>query len=210
VVVMEGRWIVFEGLAGAGTTTQVKRLVARLLDEGGLPGNRVVQTAEPTHGPLGEICRSALRCDVSLDPVSMALTFSADRSDHLFRPNGVLETKNRGGWIVMDRYLYSTLAYQDCGPPRDWLLSVNSVFPRPDLVVFLKTPVEICLERLSERGKESDLFEEEETLRRIARSYEWVFEVESGKTEVLEIDGRLPETEISDRVFQRITKWIPG
>jgi len=204
---MRGKWIVFEGLDGAGTTTQTNLLADRLVGRLG-SRRRVHKTAEPTRGAFGRICRAALRDKLPFDPVSLALGFTADRADHLYRPGGALDRLNRGCWVVMDRYLYSTLAYQD-GVNREWLMNINAVFPRPDLTVFLDVPPEICLARLRERGKEAQIFENAENLRRIAESYRWVIRVEKKKSPFLVLDGTLPVEEIGERVFERLKKWLP-
>jgi dTMP kinase len=205
---MQGKWIVFEGLDGAGTTTQTRCLVRRL--KASLPaGISVFETSEPTRGPIGAVCRSALHSEFTLDPASLALLFTADRSDHLHRPEGVLNRLKRGEWVVMDRYLYSTLAYQD-GLDRDWLLALNEKFPRPNLAVFLDTPVEICLERLSGRAGERDLFETQESLRRIAESYRWVLEIEQTRSEFLILDGTDSIDALSKKIWGRVKEWIPG
>jgi dTMP kinase len=205
---MSGKWIVFEGLDGAGTTTQADRLARRLRSEVSHP-EEVFQSAEPTSGAIGLTLRSVLRGEILLDKTTMALAFSADRSDHLHRSDGILARRERGHWIVMDRYLYSTLAYQDCSD-RDWLLQVNSRFPRPDFLVFLDTPVDVCLRRMKQRNQGNDLFEKEDSLKRIEESYRWVLEIEAEKTRMLVINGCLPADEIAERVFEQIQQWVPA
>ena len=77
-----GRFIVFEGIDGAGTTSQAGRLLARLrqLD---LSAHL---TAEPSKGPIGRLLRSLLGgAAAPVDPDAMALLFAADRRDHLAR-----------------------------------------------------------------------------------------------------------------------------
>ncbi|MCA9410218.1 MAG: dTMP kinase [Candidatus Omnitrophica bacterium] len=199
---MSGKWIVFEGLDGAGTTTQVERFVTRLR-EAGVGADSILQTAEPTAGPFGQLCREALRGKFSLDPQTLALAFTVDRSHHLSKEEGILAHQDRGHWIAMDRYFYSTLAYQD-EVDRDWLLSLCKLFPRPDLVVFLDTPVEVCLERIHARGKDRDVYEEESAMKRIRESYHWVREHEETRSEWLTLAGDLPAEEISDRVWERV------
>jgi dTMP kinase len=203
---MSGKWVVFEGLDGAGTTTQADLLARRLKREVSYP-EEVLQSAEPTSGSIGLTLRSVLRGEIRLDKTAMALAFAADRSDHLCRSDGILARRERGHWIVLDRYLYSTLAYQDCSE-RDWLLQVNARFPRPDFLVFLDTPVDVCLRRMEQRNGGKDLFEKEESLRRIEESYRWVLEVEAERTKLLVYDGCLPAEEIADRVFEQIQEWV--
>src|SRR4051794_5496285 len=100
------RFVVLEGMDGAGTTT-LSHLVTEGLRSRDL---RVCLTAEPTDGPFGRVLRSHLKGDLTLDAHTTALVFSADRADHLART--VRPALARGEWVVCDRYLLSTLAYQ--------------------------------------------------------------------------------------------------
>lgn len=203
---MAGKWIVFEGLDGAGTTTQADLLVRDLSHRLSDP-NRIFSTAEPTRGPFGVLCRSTLRGQLDLDRYTLALAFTADRSHHLYSENGILMHRRCGDWIVQDRYLYSTLAYQD-GPDREWLRDLNALFPRPDLVVFLDTPVDVCLDRIDSRGKTAEMFEESALMERIARSYREVLAHEAGGAPVLVLDGAAPPMEIHAKIIERIEGWL--
>ena len=203
---MAGKWIVFEGLDGAGTTTQARLLVECLHAIVGK--DLVFATAEPTHGPLGEVCRSALRGVYHLDRKTLALTFNADRSDHLHRDDGILVHRERGHWIVQDRYLYSTLAYQD-GVDREWLRSLSLPFPRPDLLVFLETPWQVCLERIGQRGNSTEIYEREEELRRVADNYQSVLQHDLIGEEVLCLPGEAPPEDLHRQVMQRLREWLP-
>src|SRR5713101_5144548 len=82
----KGRFIVLEGIDGAGTTTQAQLLSAELRRDGHL----VLTTREPSDGPVGTLIRQALTGRLSLPeragPLSdetLALLFAADRLDHL-------------------------------------------------------------------------------------------------------------------------------
>lgn len=199
---MSGYWIVFEGLDGAGTTTQVKLLEDSLQKSNG--GNKLVRsTAEPTHGPFGEICRSALRGQITLDRHTLALAFTADRSQHIFAENGIMEFLASGGWVIQDRYLYSTLAYQD-GADQDWLIALHSIFPRPDLLFFLDTPVKECLSRIRLRGGERELFEQAETLEAVQASYRRILKQAQLSHPVVFIDGTGSPDVIHRRVLDEI------
>ncbi|NOZ00603.1 MAG: dTMP kinase, partial [Deltaproteobacteria bacterium] len=86
-----GLFLVFEGIDGAGTTTQSRRLAQRLLAE--RPDLRVLVTAEPTDRPVGGMIRDVLGGrlagvgptgdDAPFDRVALALLFAADRLDHV-------------------------------------------------------------------------------------------------------------------------------
>ncbi len=203
---MAGKWIVFEGLDGAGTTTQAGLLADFLQTQMGV--GQVFATAEPTHGVLGGVCRIALRGSLHLDQQTLALTFNADRSDHLEREGGILARREMGHWIVQDRYLYSTLAYQ-AGVDREWLRTLSAPFPRPDLLVFLETPWQVCLERIGRRGNSRELFEREEELRRVAGNYQSVLERDLAGEELLCLPGEEKPEVLHQRVIDRLREWLP-
>src|SRR4051794_39709628 len=108
-----GRFIVIEGLDGAGTTTQTERLATRLREE----GHRVLTTREPSDGPVGMLLRQALTGRLTLPGAhapladeTLALLFAADRTDHL--ASRVEPALGRGEVVLCDRYVLSSLAYQ--------------------------------------------------------------------------------------------------
>ena len=109
----QGRFIVFEGIDGAGTTTQARALVSWL----GTRGIKAVYTGEPSEGPIGSMLRNALRGRVVpgtvpgvLDPRVIALLFAADRVDHVLYD--IRPSLERGLWVICDRFVCSSLAYQ--------------------------------------------------------------------------------------------------
>lgn len=141
------RFVVLEGLDGAGTTTQSARL-AEALEARDL---RVHATAEPSDGPLGRLARAHVKGEITLDPHTAALAFTADRADHLARE--IRPALARGSWVVCDRYLLSTLAYQGAeGVDRTWILRISEGFDVPDLTVFLDLPDDQRRVRIAGRG----------------------------------------------------------
>lgn len=173
-----GRFIVLEGLDGAGTTTQAVLLSAALRAR----DLRVCETAEPSTGPLGQVLRAHNRREITLDPETAALTFTADRSDHLTRL--VRPALARGEWVVCDRYLLSTLAYQGAdGVDRSLVLHASAGFEIPDLTVFLDVPPSVLERRLASRGA-AERYEAPALAERLRASY-----VES--MEMLRADGHL-------------------
>jgi dTMP kinase len=146
---------VLEGLDGSGTTTQLRMLAERLARE-----NRPhAATWEPTDGTIGRMLRSILARETRAHPRTVALLYAADRSEHVHDPQVGIEARTRRGELVIcDRYLFSSLAYQSVECGIDWVTVLNSGFPLPQCVIFLDTPVEVCQERLSQRGKE-ELFD---------------------------------------------------
>src|SRR4051794_32222422 len=151
-----GRFIVFEGLDGSGTTTQVSRLGERLTEA----GIRTELTKEPSNGPLGAALRQVIDGRVQLDPASMALAFAADRTDHLFNEhNGVKKLLAEGHWVICDRYVLSSLAYQPSETiDQGWVEKINALAIEPDMTVFLDAQPTVCMERISARSSTDELF----------------------------------------------------
>ena len=190
------RFIVLEGLDGAGTTTQMKA-VAEAFDEAGVHCHA---TFEPTSSPLGNLVRSVLRKEVATTPLALAMLFSADREDHLHHPiTGIVEKLNQGTIVVSDRYLFSSLAYQsvECGFER---VSMLNDFPVPRFIVYIDTPIEDCLERIDSRDNRRELFEKQEFLAKVKDNYELIFADLPEGVVFLRIDGRKSKEEITSTI----------
>ncbi len=203
-----GRFIVFEGLDGAGSTTQLN-LLAAWLDGQGIA---VELTREPSSGPIGSVVRQALEKRVVLDQTTLALAFAADRADHLHNPqHGVLARVQSGRWVLSDRYVLSSLAYQ-CSEAndRDWLATINRSAPPPDLTVFVDTPVEQCLDRLRKRSTTRDLFEDEAELRRVDANYRAILGHAALTGPVLAIDGGGAADEVFAALLKQFRAWLEG
>lgn len=208
-----GRLIAIEGLDGSGKTTQARALVERLW-AAGIP---TILTAEPTNGSIGRLIRELIgvRDDGSEpqaipDSPLLALLFAADRRDHLHQE--IQPTLRRGEWVVCDRYLLSSLAYQTLTPETDpaWIAGLNR-FARPaDLTIYLRLSVAACLDRLAGRGGLADIFETAARLRRIARSYRnGIAYLRSTGALVVEVDGRGTVEAVAGRVARALHD-LPG
>jgi dTMP kinase len=160
---------VFEGLDGAGTTTQIELLGRALRDR----GHAVEVTHEPTDGPFGAVLRQAVEGRLRLDARTLAAGFAADRSDHLRNEvNGIEQALARGSWVLCDRYLLSSLAYQHGqGLALDEILDLNRPVRVPDLTLFFQADPETCVARIGARSDHDELFHALDTLRGVAESY---------------------------------------
>jgi len=141
---------VFEGVDGSGTTTQLSLLKERLLNAG-LDEGKFFLTCEPAQNPVGSLIRSALKKDIALRPETLARLFAADRCEHLYSDGGVIERCARGELVVCDRYILSSLVYQglECGDELPHAL--NSLFPVPELLIYLDVDSETAQRRLQGR-----------------------------------------------------------
>jgi dTMP kinase len=190
------RFIVFEGLDGAGTTTQMK-LLAEAFDREGIACHA---TFEPTSSPLGQLVRNVLRKQVVTTPLALALLFAADREDHLHHPlHGIVGKIEKGVIVVCDRYFYSSLAYQsvECG-----FGTVNTLndFPAPRFLFYIDTPVEDCIRRIDQRSNEKEIFEKQDFLSKVHDNYELIFAQLPKDIHFLRIDGNLSREEIATQV----------
>lgn len=185
-----GRFIVLEGLDGAGTTTQVERLAAALRAE----GHPVLTTREPSDGPVGTMIRQALAGRLGLPggagplaPETLALLFAADRTDHLTAR--VLPALAAGQIVLCDRYVLSSLAYQGATLPMDWVEAVNACAVSPDLTLFVGVAPEVAARRRKARGGAAELFEADEAQRRIAKQYVAAIRRREKHERIIHIDG---------------------
>ena len=101
----QGRFITFEGIDGAGKTTQIDALEAWLVST----GREVVRTREPGGTPLGEKIRAMLLND-DMDVTAETLLFFASRAEHIARV--IVPALARGAWVLSDRFTDATYAYQ--------------------------------------------------------------------------------------------------
>jgi dTMP kinase len=173
-----GRFVVVEGIDGAGTTTQVARL-AEWLKKG--QKRHVRTTREPSDGPVGTLVRQVLTGRIVLPGgrapgwATMALLFAADRMDHV--ESDIEPFLADGGIVVSDRYDASSLAYQSVSSGRggdatiDWIRSLNRYALRPDLTIVLDVPPDVGAARREARGEAAQLYEQNEVQRALAAFY---------------------------------------
>jgi len=166
-----GRFIVFEGIDGSGTTTQGRALVASL-ERAGIAARF---THEPSGGPLGLLLRQLLTgTGPSPGWDCMALLFAADRLDHVTRE--IRPALDQGITVICDRYDLSSLAYQSATAPEaeavlPWIQSLNRRALRPHLTLVLDVDPNVAESRRAERGGPPELFERRDLQRSLAEIY---------------------------------------
>src|SRR5918996_3145851 len=150
--VESGRFITFEGGEGSGKSTQAGILANRLARA----GRKVFATREPGGSPAAEEIREALLSGKvwQFGPLAEAVMFAVARADHV--EHAISEALLEGKWVVCDRFLDSTRAYQGAtaGVPRGIInalerLTVGGLLP--DITFILDIPPEIGLARPAER-----------------------------------------------------------
>jgi dTMP kinase len=172
-----GRFVVLEGIDGAGTTTQVARLAEQLRSMTVL----VRATREPSDGPVGTLVRQVLTGRVVVPGgrapgwATMALLFAADRMDHVEAE--IEPFVAEGGVVISDRYDASSLAYQSVSSGAEsreaveWIRSLNRYVRRPDLTIVLDLPADVAADRRQRRGEVAQLYEQNEVQRALAAFY---------------------------------------
>ena len=194
-------FIVFEGIDGAGTSTQIKKICEK-------NPQKFFQTAEPTSLETGKFLRRMLGGEFSVDEKTNSFLFAADRAEHLYGKNGIIEQINNGKTVISDRYLFSSLAYQSisCGEELPKLL--NSTFPLPEILFFFEIDPEISLKRVDSRNEKKEIYEKIETQKKIAMEYEKIIsEYENNKSCTMKII-RIDATKSIDEISETISKII--
>src|SRR5580700_793605 len=206
-----GRFVVLEGIDGAGTTTHVGRLAERLRS-----GRVAVRaTREPSDGPVGTLVRQVLTGRVVVPGgrapgwATMALLFAADRMDHV--ESEVEPVLNEGGVILSDRYDASSLAYQSVSSGAEskeaveWIRSLNRYVRRPDLTLVLDLAPDLAAERRQQRGEAAQLYEQNEVQRALAEFYKDLA-LHMPNDRIVVVDGAGSVDEVHARVWQAYQK----
>lgn len=201
-----GGFIAIEGLDGAGTTTQVDRLAARLRAH----PRGVVRTNEPTDLPVGRLIRTVLRGEVGAPGrASLPWLFAADRADHLDRRVGPALAEGR--FVVTDRYVPSSLAYQALEVPMDLVWTLNAGFPAPDLTVFVHVPVDVAMERIGRRDQVREVYERRELLDRVAANYEVALTRLAARGDrIARVDGTAPVEAVEAAIAELVASVVAG
>lgn len=195
-------FIVFEGIDGSGTTTQIK-LLKNLLTQ-----KQIAHwaTYEPTHGPVGKLIHSILEGSLHVTPETLALLFAADRNEHMYHGKDCISNKINGNKLVIcDRYLFSSLAYQSTDCDFAYIADLNKQFPLPEYVFFLDTPLEICIKRRATRSQ-SHIFETYNYQKKVIQQYEKAFtHFLHTDLQIIRLNGAKSRHEILEDVWKIIS-----
>ena len=156
-----GLFIALEGIDGTGKSTQTQRLASYF----SALGREVVLSREPTDGPWGNKLRESATIG-RLDAEQELEYFLRDRKDHV--ENLILPSLHGGKVVILDRYYFSTMAYQGCRgfDPAEIRRRNEEFAPRPDHLFILDIDVETALQRIGHRGDKANHFEKTDSLKR--------------------------------------------
>ena len=195
----KGILFVFEGIDGAGKTTQALALMERLKQR----GFKVVFFREPSEGKWGRLIKQKAAQENSITPEEELALFQKDRKENV-RLNLKPAMKNRK-IVLLDRYYFSTMAYQGAkGIDPEYILSLNQKFAvEPDLVFIFDIDARNGLNRIRNRKNLDLLFEREDYLIQVGK----IFNMIRGKN-IRHLDAQLPQEEITDLIDKEILDYI--
>ena len=198
-----GRFIVFEGIDGAGKSTQISKLSEKLKKE----GRKVYETFEPTLSVTGGSLRDALSGNYKRSSTELAAMFLADRVFHnVNEKTGIIQALEKGYDVISDRYYYSSFAYQGLDSDIDWVINMNLNCPdirKPDLCIFLDLDAESSKSRIDSNRATVEIFEEEEILNSIRKRFFDVFALLKDENIcVIDASGSI------DSVFEKVAEVV--
>jgi dTMP kinase len=204
----QGRFIVVEGLEGAGKSTAIETIKSCLTDV--VP--ELILTREPGGTRVGEAIRQIIKEKVegeTLDPRAELLLLYAARVqlvEDLIRP-----ALKRGAWVLADRFELSSFAYQGWGRGLDIkMISQLSDFClqalKPDLIFYLDIEPELGLLRVKKRGEMDRI--EEETLSFFTQIRQGYLQMIQPMQNVVSIDaGQAMET-VQESILTKLKSFI--
>ncbi len=159
----KGKFITVEGTEGAGKSTALK-FIQDFLEQN---GKQIVLTREPGGTPFAEEVRNLLlhaKTTEKIEPETELLLMFAGRVQHIAQC--ILPTLQTGKWIVSDRYIDASYAYQGGGRgiSHHYIhkldrLAVGHIYP--DLTLLLDIPADLGMQRAEKRGVQKDRIEQE-------------------------------------------------
>jgi dTMP kinase len=216
---IEGLFIVLEGVDGAGTTTHTKGLLGALAARG-LP---VHATREPSDGPIGVMIRQVLTGRLVVPGLhgprpptwkTMALLFAADRADHV---ESEIEPNLRDGvTVISDRYYHSSIAYQTATAPAvdgdegrkrvsAWVREINRYARKPDLTIVLDLPAEVAARRRAERGRGHEIYDDLELQRELTAFYAGI-DAHFPDERIVHVDSSGSREEVAEAILGHVRR----
>ena len=208
---MKSKFIVIEGLEGAGKTTAREAVVAVLHEQG---IEDVVFTREPGGTPLAEQLRVLVKQGIDGEQVSdkaellMLYAARVQLVENVIKP-----ALARGAWVVGDRHDLSSQAYQGGGRGLDTQLmttlrdAVLGDF-RPDLTLYLDVTPEIGLQRARARGELDRI--EQESLNFFTRTRQRYQALAASDPTIKTIDATQPIEDVTASLKTALRQWLAG
>ncbi len=207
-----GKFITFEGGEGAGKSTQVRLLSSSLQRL----GKKVVMTREPGGSLKAESIRKLLLEGrvAKFGPFAEALLFSIARDDHL--ESVIRPTLKKGNWVICDRFMDSTMAYQGAGGnlPVSLIRALERTVVGdtiPDLTILIDLPPEIGLGRAQARqkqttGGDADRFESMDMKFHTRLRQAFLDIARKDPERCVVFDGQVPPDELAKRIWELVSQ----
>lgn len=202
---MRSKFVVIDGLDGAGGETQT-RLLVEFLKRNGIPFVKIESPKYSTE--VGKVIKAFLNGRLELKPEARFLLFA---TDVIMDKPTIEEARKDGKFIVADRYITSTIAYQTAsGLKLEKLVKIVELigFPKADLIILIDIEPETSMKRKMKETGSLDRHEVDlEYLRRVREAY-----FEEVKLNVLGkwvvIDGERSIEEIHGKIVERVLKLL--
>ncbi len=194
-----GKFITIEGIEGVGKSTHMGRLIGHI----GAHGHRVLKSREPGGTPTAELIREVVlgHSDETIPDIAELLLMFAARS--LLVENVIRPALSAGTWVVCDRFVDASRAYQGGGrgiPMQQINELANWVLGdlRPNLTILLDAPVAVGMSRADSRGNPDRLdVERAEFYTRVRESYLQLAESEPERFVIIDASGELADVSAS-------------
>ena len=185
-----------EGIDGCGKSTQSQFL----MDEFEKNNEKTILLKEPTNGKYGQKLWEMLSGKIEATTEEILELFVMDRKEHVEQK--INPALNEGKIVLMDRYYYSTMAYQAAaGIDVKRIRKDNEFAPKPDIVLVFDLPADLAMKRV--RGHSvADVFEKEEHLEKVRKAY---LNLENDPL-VRIIDATRTPEEIFDEVWKLVSE----
>ncbi|HRS00060.1 MAG TPA: dTMP kinase [Candidatus Sumerlaeia bacterium] len=194
---INARFIAIEGIDGAGKTTQAKMLCDALRRD----GFKALYLKEPTDGPYGRQIRAlAQEGRDRITPMQEFELFLEDRKQDV--AENILPALQSGTIVVIDRYFYSSIAYQGAlGLDPEFINAENrKIAITPDLVIYLSIPADYAPSRIEKsRGDSSNLFEKLEYLKKVKANFDAMT-----YPEIRRIEGAGSVEEVHQKIYSHV------
>ena len=154
-----------EGIDGCGKSTQSQFLMDKFESD----NEKIVLLKEPTNGKYGQKLWEMLSGKIEATTEEILELFVLDRREHVNQK--IQPALDEGKIVLMDRYYYSTMAYQAAaGIDVNRIKKDNEFAPKPDIVLIFDLPADLAMKRVRSHSV-ADVFEKEEYLERVRKAY---------------------------------------
>lgn len=211
-----GLYIALEGIDGSGKTTQVEKLAEYFEKQ----GKEVIKTREPRNdGLVGSLVRKILSEQIKVPSVALQYLFSADRAIH--HEEIVIPALKAGKVVISDRCFWSAIPYGIMDTIMDKkegkydfetgeiilvaqsILSLYHQFTTPDKTFYLDVSIDTGMQRLSQEGKTTEIYEKKDKLEKILSGYKWL--VEKFATEIIVLDAEQHVQSVTEQIVATIS-----